>query len=246
MFVRLAQYALLFTLLTAASPALWAQTANTLFPIKFVCGHSAGTVPSQRTGAAPNSLFRILQAGNYSTAVNILHNQLTADVVSFFAIAEGYNGVPVINQLNMAAFESTTVICPEIQGAFGISAETEVEGWLIMAASSPDFSVEVVYTYANYERFIDHRYRQVTGPSVPFFTLFPQGPEDTTLITPGLPIVPLPVATPANPSGDYAVAGSGAGGAGIGASIDVEKVEPVALNEPINPDQIIEFIRQLD
>lgn len=240
----------LFTLLTIASlisASAFAQV-TTLYPIKFVCGYSTGSVPLEgQAFIIPNSLRRAVQAGSYSTAVNVLHNQIQDDNIAFYAVAEGFAAVEVKRSTNIQNFQATRVICPQIQGAFGISAETEVEGWLVMATTSDSFSVEAVYTYANQNLFIDHRYRQAQlFGGIPALGLLAQGFEDTTLLA-NNPTVTAPLlATTANPSSDFTVAGSGAGGNGLGSSIDLESVEPVSLNEPVDEGSILDLIEHLE
>ncbi|MCB1032890.1 MAG: hypothetical protein KDD47_03540, partial [Acidobacteria bacterium] len=146
------------------------------------------------------------------------------------------------------SFESQAFSCPEIAAAFGLSSGSVFDGWLLLFATSDDYEVAPVYTFESQNGFFDTQHWEV-GPGF----IAPIGPYALnwfnpiitgTTYPPNMP--PWPYYVPAGggsfpPSNQVAqrhVVAAGRGGLGLGASIDVERVEPHQLDEAIFSDEL--------
>ncbi len=239
---------LLSFFLAAASP-LSAQTFRTVYPVKFVCGFVNGNVPlltNSNTGGGP--IYEDLKPGNYATVVNGFHTQLQSDTLQAWAVADNL-GPALVASFSFVAFETFDIGCPEIMAALGQANGLIVEGWLLLFATSPSFNIQPVYSYSSQNAFWDHELWQIVNDRAVLVSnphclpIFPS-------LFPPIFVTPCGVAPAPRVVGPPSIAGltvgTGAGGLGLGASIDVEEVSPVNLNNPVVADALPDLIRHLD
>lgn len=232
-----------------AGTTLSAQTYSTVYPVKFVCGFVNGNVPflaNSNTGGGP--VYEDLKPGNYATVVNGLHTQLGGDRLEAWAVADGLGPAQVLS-LSFSAFQTFDIGCPDIMSALGQSNGLIAEGWLLLFATSPNFNVKPVYSYSSQNGFWDHELWQINNANQAILVNNPYCIPLTPSFFPpifvlpcGFVIPPVPVGPPSIPG---LTVGTGAGGLGLGASIDVEEVAAVILAEPVEADSLPDLIAHI-
>lgn len=238
----------LWTAILAGTP-LSAQNYSTVYPVKFVCGYVNGNVPMLASPSLGGHLiYEDLKPGNYATVVNGFHTQLASDRLEAWAVADGLGPVQV-RSLTFSAFETFDIGCPEIMTALGQSNGLIAEGWLLLFASAPNFNVKPVYTYSSQNAFWDHELWQIDNFNRAILVndpacipLYPSFFPPIFFAPCGMVIPPVPVGPPSIPG---LTVGTGAGGLGLGASIDVEEVAAVALNPTVPADALPDLISHI-
>ena len=212
-----------------------AQVFNSIYPTKVACGFVPGNVPPLAgqqpfVGIQPNT-DRDQEPGHYATIVNVLQTQFANNSVVAFFVQDGQPGVGIpLNTAVLGAFRSLDVGCTDIAPFIGLGGGAPFEGWLVIAATQPTLEVSPVYTFESQNGFAEHRVHQVLqgGQRLQLLNVPPANPFD--LFVPGGVAFVLQLALQTQ-AGDVHV--SGAGGLGVGASIDVETVDAVALVPPM-------------
>lgn len=209
--------------LVAAAPAE-GQTIH-LFGCKVVCGFQPGNV-RLLNDPGPFPAFtppEDLKPGNYATTCNIFNYDISAGtqtVLPYLAVEGG--GLIFLGTVTVGALNANAYGCRDIVASLPAPPPGPVfEGYLTLFTFDPDFRVDSVHTFESQNAFE----RQLVWQYNPF------GPINILLQSLGLT---LPRIT--NPIGFAGVLGrqeataSGAGGLGLGASIDVEEVRRIDIN----------------
>jgi|GEM_PF-4337728 len=231
-----------FAVIIAIAAPASAQT--TVYPVKFVCGFVDGNIRIlDDSELTPDSQgYEDLKPGNYATLVNIFHSGLNNERVQVWAKARGQRAVS-LNSLDAIPFATLDVGCVDIATALGFSLGPELEGWLLLFTTSDEYSVSPVYTYASQNGFVDHRYHQVRANGMQqFFGGEPVFNPFDGYIPSGIGMAPVSLPETGIQG---AVVATGAGGLGLGASIDVETVDAVTLSVELTSSQISEYMERL-
>jgi len=228
---------LVLILVPAASQA---QMANVWLP-KFVCGYQTGNVPLLNNPNPPIDLesYEEFKPGNYATTVNVFNADLASRTVLVYAQVTTESpspSVPVMTQVLSGLFETPgigsnlRVGCPAIVGALlasGIAVPMPgglIEGHLVIleANGEPNLQVDTVNTFESQNAFE----RQILwGQQI--------GNTNTTTISRNHHTTLSPIRSPLPPQNWLnlqMIAASGSGGMGLGASIDVERWDPVEVD----------------
>lgn len=194
-----------------------AQAQLSGYPGKLVCGFEQGNVPflNDPNPLQPPRPYENLKPGNYATVFNLLNLTATAQLVNFVFTSD--NAPPVfVFARTINAFTSIEIGCDEVLNPFMPPLVGQrVEGMLIPVANVANLIVDVVYTFESQNGFERH---VVYGQG---------GTSDPTLGSTVDEI--LHDFTPPTGAGDQIVAASGAGGLGLGASIDVVRLVAVPV-----------------
>ena len=211
-----------FSSLLAAAPAE-GQTIH-LFGCKVVCGFQRGNVRLLNDPgpfAFPHA-FEDLKPGNYATTCNLFNYDLSANtqpVFPYLAVEGG--GLIFLGTVNVGSLNANAYGCRDIAANLPAPPPLVYEGYLTLFTLDPDFKVDSVHTFESHNAFERH----VVWQFDPF------GPINILLQPLGLTIPRI-----TNPIGAAGVLGtqfatsSGAGGLGLGASIDVEDVRRIDIN----------------
>lgn len=221
---------LAFTLACAllAPQTLEAQTASVWLP-KFVCGYQLGDVRLLSDNSPLTTAYESFKPGNYATTINITNTSLQNRTVYSIAlvtvpitdptqpVVTPAISVPVLvpqpllpltPSLFAAGVTGTMEInCSNIAAALvanGLPATGQVfEGNLLLFNNAGDSSLQVtaVATFESKDSFREHRVTPVETHG----TGEPPGPQ-------------------------IVYVGSGAGGMGLGASIDIETYDPITVD----------------
>ncbi len=230
---------------TAAS----AQLFTHVYPTKVVCGFKEGNIPplSSFPGSPPRE-YEDLKPGNYATTVNVFHSELiTNRLQAYIQLPNGR--LTLLRPWDARSFVSEQFSCPEIAAALGLSVGSVFDGWLLLFSTSDDFQVSPVYTFESQNGFYDTQHWEVgpnfiapLGPyAINWFNPRITGPTFDPFFPPWPIFFPAGSPTPPPPSGQVTqrhVVAAGRGGLGLGASIDVETVEPRRLDEPVTADTL--------
>jgi hypothetical protein len=212
-----------FASLLSAAPAE-AQTIH-LFGCKVVCGFQPGNVRLLNDpGPFPaNQPPEDLKPGNYATTCNLFNYDLSANtqpVFPYLAVEGG--GLIFLGTVNVGSLNANAYGCRDIVANLPAPPPGPVfEGYLTLFTLDPDFKVDSVHTFESQNAFERHVVWQFN----------PFGPINILLQPLGLTIPRI-----TNPIGAAGVLGtqfatsSGAGGLGLGASIDVEDVRRIDIN----------------
>ena len=172
-----------------------------IYSAKFICGNQqSGTVIGQSIDL-PNR-----EPGSYATGLNILNLDQTAPDIQVRAVLNDTNTSVLIRSIQVQnKFMSTSVYCEEINDKLEAASllpppnnDDVLEGRLIIERYQRDLDVKATYTYAASDRFS-------TSIGVSNGIAIPE-PEYT---------------------GSFISAIGGAGGLGLGASIDVESIQAI-------------------
>lgn len=171
-----------------------------VYSAKFICGPQ--TKPATAIGQI--TTFAPLQPGNYATALNVLPLLNNLPAIEVFVAMNGVPGNPLVKQFTPSqAFETFTLGCDEILKSLAVTVNNEAyEGFLYITRMRPDLDVQAVYTYASRDVFEFMEFRGVDK-------------KGNVVINPEV--------------GVTSIGGAGGGGLGLGASIDVERIEPIHL-----------------
>ncbi len=237
--------ALLFAVTSLGAVPAEAQTFH-LFPCKIVCGYQLGNVRLLNDTSPLNQPYEDLKPGNYATTCNMFNYDLDAATQPVFAyVAIEGAGLIFLGQLNVAAFTANAFGCVDLINSLPPPPPngTAFEGYLTFFTLDPDFHFDAVYTYESQNAFERHV----------FWFYDSWGPFGIAFQTLGLvlknmtnPLSPVPTGS-VLPS-QFATA-SGAGGLGLGASIDVEEIDRIDINltadtEDRAPAEVLDAARQ--
>ncbi len=217
--------ALALVLIVGVVPA-FGQAVAQVYPVKFVCGYQIGDVPllSDPSPLTPPKPYEELKPGNYATLINIINTDFTTVNQSFTPafVIEGVGPISSALIRTLAPLATTKVGCPEILRTLTPFLPTApigqvFEGYALFVTTPNDpLQIDVVYTYESKDAFKEH-------------IVWGLGPDGTVpdgalnLLHSGFKFGNFPNIF------DFPVidiGASGAGGLGLGASIDVERVLP--------------------
>jgi len=216
--------------LVTAAPAE-AQTIH-LYACKVVCGYQPGNVRLLNdTGPVPSPPpFEDLKPGNYATTCNLFNHDLSAPsqpVFPYLAVEGG--GLIFLGTVNVGFLNANAYGCRDIVANLPFTPPGVFEGYLTLFTLDPDFDVKAVYTFESqnaFERQLLWQFNQFGAFGLAFQSLGLTLPRITAPLAPGGAL-----------GAQWATA-SGAGGLGLGASIDVEAVGRIDINlGPLTPDE---------
>jgi len=207
--------------------AVSAEAQVTGYPGKIICGYQAGNVPllNNPTPLSPPHPYENFKPGNYATTFNVQNLNATDQAVSFYLALPDLPLV-FVGARAVGPFQSTALGCADILNQFIPPLVGQfIEGMLIPVMANGNFVTDVAYTYSSQNAFERHIVyteegetqsvlNQTLADILGEFTLFPFG-------------------RPA--------AASGAGGLGLGASIDVERLPGVPISSAIGDVATDEF-----
>lgn len=209
--------------LVSAAPAE-AQMLH-LFACKVVCGFQPGNV-RLLNDPSPFPLphaFEDLKPGNYATTCNIFNYDLSAasqPVFPYLAVEGG--GLIFLGTVNVGVLNANAYGCRDIAANLPAGfAGLLFEGYLTLFTLDPDFKVDSVHTFESqnaFERHLLWQFDPFGGFGIVFQSLGLTVPRITNPIG-GAGVLARQFAT-----------GSGAGGLGLGASIDVEDVRRIDID----------------
>lgn len=208
--------------LVSAAPAE-AQMLH-LFACKVVCGFQPGNVRLLNdTGPFPfPHPPEDLKPGNYATTCNIFNYDLSAasqPVFPYLAIEGG--GLIFLGAVNVGVLNANAYGCRDIAANLPAPPPLIYEGYLTLFTLDPDFKVDSVHTFESqnaFERHLLWQFDPFGGFGIVFQSLGLTIPRITNPIG-GAGVLARQFAT-----------GSGAGGLGLGASIDVEDVRRIDID----------------
>lgn len=207
----------------AGAPAE-AQTIH-LFACKIVCGYEVGNVRLLNNPNPVNQPYEDLKPGNYATTCNLFNYDLSADSQPVFPYL-AVEGAPLIflGQVDVAALTANAYGCVDIANALGgpPANGTAIEGYLTLFTLDPDFQVDGVRTFESQNAF--ERHVLWSYDPFGFFNIHFQSLAIT------LPRITAPLPNTFGVNNRQEMAGTGAGGLGLGASIDVEDVPRIDIN----------------
>lgn len=214
-----------------------------LFPCKIVCGYQRGNVRLLNDTSPLNQPYEDLKPGNYATTCNMFNYDLdaTEQTVLPYVVVEG---APLIflGPLSVPTLRSNAFGCIDLIAVTGppVPPGIAFEGYLTFFTFDPDITFEAIYTYSSQNAF-EHHVLWSYNPFGIFGIAF-----QTLGLALGTVGSPLPDDTEGVLSTQFAAA-SGAGGLGLGASIDVEDVERITidLSTPGDPDKMPPEVRDV-
>ncbi len=182
-----------------------------VYAAQFVCGYVQGATPPQANSpgaTVPAPLPDDFQPGSYATALNLFNPSFrsVANIRMFASVADG-GTTPVGPPITLAAFRTEKITCQDIVRDVarlipGNLANGEVvEGFLYTTRPADDLEMQAVYTYSTKDGF-----KEFLGVDDAGFVVPVAGREAET----EFPLISI----------------GGAGGLGLGGSIDVEKITP--------------------
>lgn len=221
---RLALVFGLALLLGLGTVAAEAQTLH-LYACKVVCGYQKGNVKLLNDTSNTPTGFEDLKPGNYATVCNMFNHDIFAasqPVFPYLAVDGG--GLIFLGQINVGVLNAAAYGCPRIVANLPAPPTIPIfEGYLTLFTTSPNFKVDEVNTFESQNAFERHALWAflIGGP-------FRLAARVHNL---SIPRITSPLAFGAgflNPN--ELLTSSGAGGLGLGASIDVEEVRRVDIN----------------
>lgn len=216
--------ALLLLAPLAAAPAE-AQTIH-LFACKIVCGYELGNVRLLNDNSPLNQPYEDLKPGNYATTCNLFNYDISAptQTVLPYVAVEGA-GLIFLGPLTVQALTTNAFGCIDILTGLGNPPlnGTVFEGYLTFFTFDPDFQVDGVRTFESQNAF-EHHILWGYDPFGEIRVVF----EVLGIALPQI-AVPLPEDFAAALENERLTA-SGAGGLGLGASIDVEIVPRIDID----------------
>ncbi|MEM1203085.1 MAG: hypothetical protein AAGN66_07635 [Acidobacteriota bacterium] len=218
--------AAVFACLLLGAVAASAQTY--IYPAKYVCGYRPGNVTLLNDPQPNLDHYEDVKPGNYATTVNIVNLDLSDQVVFRYVVWDDDPGSPYpLPAQGLGPFQAAETSCSEIRGALPPDAPLGViKGYVVLLTISDCFRVNDIFTFESQNAFERH---VVWGfnPFDRFANIF----EERSQTIPEL-VTPLPNFV--QPLQWQFATSSGAGGLGLGASIDVEVVEPKKSEKPID------------
>jgi hypothetical protein len=209
----------------AAVPAE-AQTIH-LYACKIVCGFERGNVRllNDPSPFSSNDRYEDLKPGNYATTCNIYNHDIDLDAQAIFPyLAIEGGGLVFLGGVTIPVLNTAAIGCVDIVGALPPPPPPGFvfEGYLTIFTTDPDFQVDGVRTFESQNGFERHA----------LWSYNPFGPVGLFFSTLGLTIPRLtgPLPLPAGALPTQFMAASGAGGLGLGASIDVDLVPRIDID----------------
>lgn len=226
--------------LLAVILAFWGSTVPASaqlfsYPAKFVCGYELGDVRLLSDDSPLHHEYEHLKPGNYATLINLLNNTLVDQTITIFAVTQETNGQFPGATFPLASFATLRIGCPEIAAVlapiFPVPLTGQViEGYALIVANTANLRVDDVFTYSSKDAFKEHI----------VWVLNEDGTASAIeLVQGGFKLGPFPPIQ--FPFFAQDMGASGAGGLGLGASIDVEHVEPT----PLGADEVPAGIKAL-
>ncbi len=221
--------------LVLAPAAIEAQQTAFVWLPKFVCGYQTGNVPLLNNLNPPISsqTYEDFKPGNYATTINVINTSASSNTVVVYAtLTRGVAPVSVFVTANTLpgiflppGAPAFSIDCRDIVGALpNAPAGTLFEGYLWVFGVIGDLTLQVdgVYTYESQNAFERHL----------VYGLDEQGVVSVIGEIQNLTLAGIndPIKADVFDEGAIDIAASGAGGLGLGASIDVERCEPVEVN----------------
>lgn len=213
----------LFALSSLLAVPAEAQTLH-LYGCKIVCGFQRGNVRLLNdNGPFPsNHQFEDLKPGNYATTCNLFNHDLSAGAQQVFPyLAREGAGLIFLGTVTVASLNAGAIGCVDVVANLPPPVPPIFEGYLTLFTLDPDFKVDSVHTFESQNAFERHVLWQY-NPFGPFGILF----QSLGL---SIPRITGPLAGGGN-LGLQELAGTGAGGLGLGASIDVEEVRRIDID----------------
>ena len=221
-------FPLLLLAATLAGETLLAQ--QPVFIVKFVCGFEQGNVPFLFN---PNPLplpYEDLKPGNYATVINFFNFGNQQENIVSLAFAEGLNtGLPP--GLLSPPFTTNSLDCTDITAALnvvngGILVGQSIEGYLMLVPLTANLKVTAVYTFESQNGFERHVVWTAAGGQLEIVT---------EVLNKTIGTICGPIIFDQFFEVLDLLAASGAGGLGLGASIDVEEIDVTLLPPPGAP-----------
>jgi len=208
------------------------------FPSKFVCGFQRGNVPLLNDpNPVLNPYYEHVKPGNYATTFNVLNLNLDHQTISFYVSEpDVYDGLKFVGSRWIPSFGTTQFGCPDIAAGLGTQNGSFFEGYLLIVVKNDQFKVTGVYTFESqnaFERHVLWRLRSDGSSGI-----------ESELTSDSLTALTRPLG-PVDFIGPFKdIAASGAGGLGLGASIDVEWMKLHMVDVPVdgNPMPIREDV----
>lgn len=211
----------------ATAPAAAQLTEIHLFTCKVVCGFQLGNVRLLNDTSPLNQPYENLKPGNYATTCNLYNYDISAPdqtILPYLAV----KGVPLffLGAFTIPALDAGAFGCIEIVNAI-VPPPTgfAFEGYLTFYTFSPNIRVDGVHTYSSQNAFKEHYIWAVDA----FGQLI--------RVSGSLGLTVGAITSFVNLAGDFVesqFAASGAGGLGLGASIDIENYERITI--PLTPE----------
>ena len=214
MLIRLAsKFAHFLCLTVLLFAAFGSAQAQIVYPAKFVCGHQVGSIQLLSNHADPKG-YEELKPGNYATVINVTNLSVGTETFEYFVSINLKTTGPLlvgpVAPTTMTMFGTAKIGCPDIAAALNLVLPASLdlegeafEGMVLIPKALNSLDVQAVYTYANMDQFAS-RLALYLGPGDVV-----QSAEIDDEIS----------QEEANVFG-----ASGAGGLGLGASIDVERI----------------------
>jgi hypothetical protein len=119
--------------------AAGSSSAQTVYPVKFVCGTQRPQVGTILPAEPP------VKPGNYATVINV-ESLVTDNLVKVVASPSGGSPVDLPPLSALSAFTTKDVTCADIQAAVKAPAGTFITGFINLTADRNPISVTEVYT----------------------------------------------------------------------------------------------------
>ena len=177
-------------------------TTLVIDPFVYIAKFVCGPQAIPATRIGQITNYSALQPGNYATALNVLTLRDNQPSINVYASMDGHTGNPLVVQLPISrVFETHTVTCDEILSALGVNVGTEAYEGFLYI-SRRQSDLDVQAVYTFASRDSFQEFRGVDY-------------NGNVVINPEVGITSI----------------GGAGGLGLGASIDVERIKPINRNQ---------------
>jgi hypothetical protein len=212
----------------AAAPAEAQLTEIHLFTCKVVCGYQLGNVRLLNDLRPLNQPYEDLKPGNYATTCNLYNYDIDAaeqTILPYLAV----KGVPLffLGAFTIPALDAGALGCVDIVNAITPPPTgSAFEGYVTFYTFSPNIRVDGVTTYSSQNAFKEHIVWAIDQLGQLFKVL------DSLGLTLGAITSAVNVASDVTSIEFFAA--SGAGGLGLGASIDIENYERITIS--LTPD----------
>jgi hypothetical protein len=206
------------------SPVM-AQDGEWVYSTKFVCGFQVGDIPLLSDEDPFPHAYEALKPGNYATTVNIFNAtpfvQKLYPQISYKNKEGKFVVIPLYDaEVSIKPYQTPCVPCGDIVDAIrtytgDVLSGEAFEGIVFIRSKNQAWDVRTVNTYASQNAFERHLVWGLNqNGSIAVVRTF------TPVLIPGGSVV-FPINFQV-----FDIAGSGAGGLGLGASIDVNYVDP--------------------
>ncbi len=221
--VRSAPLAAMLVIAFAASFAsAQAQTHLTrLYQAKLTCGFNPGQVPLLNDRNPFPHHWENFKPGNYATSLNITNSTLQSQTFYAYISLTDYPSFPFIflGSVSLPLFGTLEVGCAELSPAFPPTTQPGqfVDAVLHLFSTGNHFTVKAVYTYSSRDAFERH-----------LFVGLDKNDDVGVLEAHGSGVSTVPAEDPLLVP--VHLAASGAGGLGLGASVDHEDITPRTIS----------------